>query len=966
MSDRRPRTIAVVCCAALASAACGHKASSNPAIDSAFAHAESTYKRGAIDSTEAQFKAQLRAAESRGDSVSIARANAGLALVAYRRNDYAEARRLAERALTMPLRPADRFRAHNVLGLSAYYQSSYREAARFLDQAIEDARRSGDSLDLAKAIMNRGLADVELGDYARARERFRTTRRAVASRDRRTEGKALASLGMLETRVGAPLAAVVWLDTARSIYRADHYGPGEVDALGQLGVAYAAMGEPQRAFAVLDSAITLARVQQLPEEEAASLQLMAEQYQAAGELPRALDYFARAQALNTKLDLQDERGNAIRAEADIHLSLGQLALARQRANDALAVHRTTESAVEQIVDHLLLARIADRSGRPADADSWLRAARDGADRLATPDARGRVALAAAEIADRRRHSRDVLASLDSAALDLAVAAPVAEAQVLTLRARALARLGMLDSAAVVGRGAVRAVERVRSRYAAGALRTSYMAENADAYADLVIVLLRQGGVDEAFRVADAARGRGLLEHLAQAGADLAARPGAAHVLLEAEALLNRIDKLMERLRDHVRPRQQERTVAADGDNAELSAQLQRARNDYEALLERASSGDAPGAALLGARSVGSTTVRGALAPGELLLEYFVAADTLLTFAVSSDTARVIVARVAGTDLATRVRVARELVAGRNTSSGRVTAALESMYRTLIEPVRRAGQLDQATRLVIVPHGPLVYLPFAALRDPNDGKYLVERHAILYAPSAGALVALRGAPSSLDAAASGAVALAPFPDDLPASVLEARGVARAIPGAVVLSGPDATEDALRRGLNEAPLVHVATHGQLNAYSPMFSHVALAAGRQRDRSDDGRLEVHELLGLRVRSSLVFLSGCETGTGNAWATAFSPGEDFTTLAQAFLYAGARSVVATLWPIKDDAAAVFAERFYSSLQHSGAPEALADAQRAMIHDRRYASPFDWAAYTVSGHDARHPVLARVKRDGK
>ena len=956
------RTIAVVCGAALASAACGHEASSNPGIDSAFVHAESTYKRGAVDSAETQLKALLAAAESRGDTVSIARALAALAVVARSRNDYTGLRRLANRALSMPLRPADRFRAHNILGLGAYEQSRYREAAASLDQAIEDARRNGDSLDLAKAIMNRGLVDSELGDYERARERFVAARFTARGHDPRTEAKALSNLGMLETRIGAPLAAVPWLDTSRAIYRADHYAPGEANALGQLSVAYAAMGEPQRALAALDSAITVAQEHRLLQEEASSLQLMAEQYQAAGELPRALDYFARAQALNTKLDLQDERGAVIRSEAEIRLSLGQLALAREGANEALAIHRTTESALELLVDYLLLARMDDRSGRSADADASLRAARGMAERLATPDARGRVALAAAEIADRRRRSRDVLAALDSAAPDLAVAAPVEEAHVLTLRARAFARLGMLDSAALIGRNAVRAVERVRARYAAGQLRTSYLSENVDAYAGLIIVLLRQGRIGEAFSVADGARGRGLLEHLAQAGADLAARPGAARELLQAEALLARIDRLMKNMRDRVHPRQQERTAVADDEDAELSAQLQRARSDYEALLERASTGDAPGAALLGARSVGSTTVRRVLLPGELLLEYFVAADTLITFAVSLDTTRVIVTQVAGADLATRVRVARELVARRDLSGGRVNTALESLHQTLIEPVRRVGLLEQATRLVIVPHGPLTYLPFAALRDPNDGKYLVERRAILFAPSAAALAAIRGASSSADARAGAAVAFAPFPRDLPATVEEARGVARAIPGAVVLAGSEATEGALRRGLDEAPLVHVATHGQLNAYSPMFSHVALAAGHGGNRSDDGRLEVHELLGIRVRTSLVFLSGCETGTGNAWSTAFSPGEDFTTLGQAFLYAGAQSVVATLWRIEDDAAAAFAERFYSGLQRSNAPEALAEAQRAMIRDPRYASPFDWAAYTVSGNDARHPVLAGVR----
>ena len=145
MNVGRPCTIAVVCGAALASAACGGEASPNPHVDSAFVHAESTYKRGAVDSTETELKALLASAESRGDTVSIARALAALAMVAYRRNDYAESRRLAERALTMRLRPADRFRAHNILGLSAYEQSRYRDAAAFSDLATLSDRSPGSS-----------------------------------------------------------------------------------------------------------------------------------------------------------------------------------------------------------------------------------------------------------------------------------------------------------------------------------------------------------------------------------------------------------------------------------------------------------------------------------------------------------------------------------------------------------------------------------------------------------------------------------------------------------------------------------------------------------------------------------------------------------------------------------------------------------------------------------------------------
>jgi CHAT domain-containing protein len=107
------------------------------------------------------------------------------------------------------------------------------------------------------------------------------------------------------------------------------------------------------------------------------------------------------------------------------------------------------------------------------------------------------------------------------------------------------------------------------------------------------------------------------------------------------------------------------------------------------------------------------------------------------------------------------------------------------------------------------------------------------------------------------------------------------------------------------------------------------------------------------------LVFLSGCETGVGAAWSTNFRRGEDYATLAQAFLYAGARSVVATLWSIEDGAAAEFANRFYDARRSRPTPEALADAQRSMIRDPRFASPYDWAAYGLTGDQSTDRAIA-------
>ncbi len=156
--------------------------------------------------------------------------------------------------------------------------------------------------------------------------------------------------------------------------------------------------------------------------------------------------------------------------------------------------------------------------------------------------------------------------------------------------------------------------------------------------------------------------------------------------------------------------------------------------------------------------------------------------------------------------------------------------------------------------------------------------------------------------------------------------------------------------MRRALASENIVHVATYGVLNSQSPMFSRLELARRGNGHSADDGRLEVHEVLGLPIRSSLVYLSGCETALGRSWSTDFAEGQDYATLSQAFLYAGAANVIATLWRVEDEGAGVFARTFYRELRLSPPEEALARTQRALIADEQFASPYYWAAYRLSG----------------
>jgi CHAT domain-containing protein len=177
-------------------------------------------------------------------------------------------------------------------------------------------------------------------------------------------------------------------------------------------------------------------------------------------------------------------------------------------------------------------------------------------------------------------------------------------------------------------------------------------------------------------------------------------------------------------------------------------------------------------------------------------------------------------------------------------------------------------------------------------------------------------------------------------------MEASSIARISGGAREYAGGRSSKSAVREALMRGDLVHIASHGSHNSQNPLFSQITVAPKSQRQ--SDAVLAVHEIMTIPVRSPLVFLSGCETGLGGVGDGVFSVQSDEGSLAQAFLFAGASSVVATLWPVRDSEAATIATDFYRRIQAGGMPwDALAESQRAAI--RRGGQPA-WAAYTISG----------------
>ncbi len=922
--------------------------------DSVFAVTEAIYFSGEYDSAAAVLERVREKAQEEGAVAAEARALTWIGLARWRLGDHQQARQVGEAALALKRQHSltdQYFRSYNALGLQAWIENRLSDAEHHFEQAITVAGETGSRRDRATALGNLALVQTELGQFGEARAGFAGMQAAMADLGEiRLEGNALTNLGMLEIRLGDPKAAIPLLHRALALYQSIDYGTGTQSALGQLGTAYTALGDPGRAFTALDSAFTVANRQGLEQEQASILEAMAELYRAAGDFPRALESYDSAKTINAELGLDIETGVDLRGEADIYVSLGDLDRARRSALEALKIHRDAGAPMEVLGDLLILAEILDRLEDGDGVEKRLAEARSLAGDLGARIARVDLGLTQARIADRHRRSPDVLGAIERIEPDLMRGGYAAEWEARLLESRALERLGKTGEAAAAGRRALATVEGVRGNFGSGVLRTAFVADKSEVYSQLIAVLLRLGQIDEAFGVADAARGRVLLERLSAAGPSTPALSPHTRAFSEGEMLLSEIDRLVESIDYIEESPSTQRTADQSRELAALYDRLQRARREYEGLLVQVAETDRDRAAFLGGARTDVDAVRAALGPDQLVIEYFVPLrGHVVIFVVSRDEVHALESRVTAQNLTSRVRLARELMSRDDSPGERLDRVLEALHEALIEPLLRTGLLSSADDIVIVPHRVLVYLPFAALKDRTTGRSLIQDFSIRVLPSAAALPVLAERQDD-SARATTASAFAPFPDRLPATRSELQAVTAE--GGVTnrYVGPRATEPSVRQALEGDGLVHLATHGILNIQNPMFSRLELARENGGDPADDGRLEVHELLSLPIGARLVFLSGCETGVGGAHSTAFNEGEDYATLAQAFLHAGAGGVIATLWPVADAGAAAFADLFYRHLKGSSPALALARAQRAMLAGQRYSAPYYWAPYQLAG----------------
>lgn len=242
--------------------------------------------------------------------------------------------------------------------------------------------------------------------------------------------------------------------------------------------------------------------------------------------------------------------------------------------------------------------------------------------------------------------------------------------------------------------------------------------------------------------------------------------------------------------------------------------------------------------------------------------------------------------------------------------------LHALHRLLIVPIQGWLPQDPSATVLLVPHGPLFLVPFSALID-DDGHYLVERHTLATAPALAALSpgdrkSRRAKPHSNGTVLVGYGAAVTDPtlvelEPLPGVEEEVSAIARRLAGrrVVRLTGTQATVGAVRREASNSRWIHLASHAALRDDDPISSSLLLAPTDK----EDGQLTISEVLEFDLDADLVVLSACSTGLGRL------SGDGVDSFARAFLLAGAKDILVTLWPVADAVAPFEMERLYGAL---------------------------------------------------
>ena len=831
----------------------------------------------------------------------------------------------------------------------------YSKEALSLAQSLKDRRLEG-SLETFVGGANNFLGEVKeaLTHYEHAVALARETG------NQGTEASAINNIGTIYSEASDQQKALDYFLQALPLYKPLGNQFAEGITLNNIGNAYNKLGESQKAIDYLQQALPRSRSLKAKGLESLILTNIGIAYRRLGDNEKALSYFNQAQTI------QQQTGNKLQ-EAETLDQLGVLYSQQNQPQKALEYH---QQALQLLRASSQIRREGVSLSNLGHVYTVLGQPREGVDYFDQ------------SLAIFRR-----LGDLNNAATALEG------------RARAEQKLGNLNDSLKSIEESLSLIETVRAQTGSQQLRASYLASRDSAYEFLVDLLMQLGHDAEALQASERGRARSLTEMLNEAHVDIL--EGVDAGLIEKEKDI--------RQSLNAKAQRQIQLTAAKGrpdDIAALAKEISALEDDYQQVQAAIRKASPVYAALMQPQALGLEGIQSQLNANTVLLEYslgdtqsylwVVTPNSLKTYKLPAREQVEKLARQVYESLTARsVFNSLESAAERQTritdADAQFRQASAELSRMILAPA--AGQLG-TRRLVIVADGALQYVPFAALSLDRSLRPLIVDHEIVSVPSTSSLAIQRQslanrklAPKGLaviadpifstaDARFKSSTAVKAVPVNtvsrgndtriiehlaggsgaqltigrLPFTRQEADQILAVAPSDSNLKAVDyrANRSTVTSGeLGQYRYVHFATHGYVDTERAGLSAIVLSMIDEQGNAQDGFVRTHDIYNLKLPAELVVLSACETGLGKD-----VKGEGIEGLTRAFMYAGARRVIVSLWNVNDKATAALMQRLYIGMLRTNKTPAAAlrAAQIEMLRTRQWQSPYFWAPFVMQG----------------
>jgi len=807
------------------------------------------------------------------------------------------------------------------------------------------------------------------------------------SQSNNEEGRAMAytGLGMAYNSLGEFAAALECHKEAVAILERFNNRLGLTVSLANIGINLDLLGDYSQALVYHERSLELSRQTKDDRSEGACLTNIGVVYGHIGDYPKAEYYFQQSLMISQKIGDLDGEAIGLYNIIDIYLGKGDIEKAALIANRALLIHQKLGDIQGEGADLAKLGSIYDRLGNINKAVECYKKALSICRQIGDLTGEEITLSGMAHIYFIKGQYAKALESHQEAyAIAYRIGDTEGEWRESHSIGMLLAILEKFQDAAVAYERALKQIERATDLLT-GQMKSVYaekVREIFDEYIGILIVLEEEQPdnqhAERAFTIAEKGKAQDLLEKLveqrslinARADAELTKQREKIYAQIDAKRMLLQRRGLADERRQEILYEKEELERRLDAVNVELRGK--------EAGLGQIVYPQAPDIEIVR---------KEVLSDHEALLEYYTGDTESYLFVITKNKYLLIPLGLEEDDLTAIINGgSAEGAELRNELNNRVLKLLDGekrkyLYRKLIdEPLKdHVNIFSGIKKLTIIPHGPLYGLPFEVLCDEQG--YLGDRFEIRYGPSAlilkiagesqgggkGLLSVANPDFGPLPPGSSCAdrkmqsMALQDIGPLCPLYAIEATGrnlQKTGGAGSQFLTGKAATKKAF---LAQAPgrrSIFVGTHGLLDGEHPMYSMLAFAPGIG-ENGDDGRLHAYEVFGLNLKGvDLVTLAACQTGEGKPI------GGSLQGLSSAFLAAGAKGLVVSLWSVDEQATAKLMELFYARL-NKGIPaaQALAEAKKELRkitvpvdpHDPgkgtiSYDQPYYWAGFILIG----------------